>query len=201
MAATDSVPDVLRQLLEPGERLLWHARPRPFAAILDAGLTLIARLVLPLAVLLLGWTLLPGPERAALGDAIDRAAWATALPLLELRLMALLFGVALAVSLLLGVLSALSRLGTALARSLDTRYAVTDRRLLVLERGRATSIRRIAYLRLQRCALGDDLHLGQGIVLRGLLDGDAVKRCLLPFLATRDDAPGAALFGQRQLAL
>jgi len=185
----DSVPTALRRLLEPGERLLWHARPRAYPAVLDAALTLIARLVLPLAALLLAWTFVDRGERAALADVIERAAWAAALPPLEIRLIGMLLGLALVASLVGGVLGALARLGVALVRSLDTLYAVTDRRLLVIERGHVTSLRRVSLLRLQRGSLGDDLHLGQGIVLRGLLDGDTVKRWMLPFLATRDDLP------------
>lgn len=188
--AAGTVPRALTRLLEPGERIVWHARPRAYNLLLEAGVALIGRLAVPLILLLLLWSLVTPTERAALAQALREEAWTRAVPLDELRLLALLFAGLLAINLIGGVIAIVLRLLAGLGRAARLHYAITSRRVLVVDGGQALSLKRLPLLRVVPGPLGDDLLFGSGR-FEGLIDADAVKRLLLPFLATKEGPSSA----------
>lgn len=183
---TEDVPRAVTRLLEPGERVVWHGPARAYNAVLDAGVALIGRLVVPLILLLLIWSLVSPEERRVLIETIREEAWTRAVPLAELRLLALLLAGLLAINMIGGVVGILVRLAAGLGRAIRTHYAITDRRVLIVDGGHAVSLKRLPVLRVVPGPLGDDLRFGVGAGFDGLADADTVKRMLLPFLATRE---------------
>jgi hypothetical protein len=180
------------QSLEPGERVVWSQRARPYTLLSEAGLALVGRLVPPVIILLIAWELLTPEERGSLVTSVAAIPRGLAMgePLMLLLAVAILM---VLLRILLAMLAILGSLAAGLVRLASTAYAVTDRRVLIVEGARVTSLAHLPMLRVDRRPLGHDIvfadrrhALGGRVGFFGLVDATEVERHLLPFLATSD---------------